>query len=345
MGAFRTLLGWARSVWGAIDHAASDIADVIEKLWHYITSVHDFFAWLAAVPTLDMFRGLVNFARDVGIAYTALLRMGQRTGTWIYNHWIMPWVRYLEKQLAALAAREARDVRMLVQDDIEGLRLAQAYTEKLTGIEHRLMLAAVAAEHAAMLTQLRALHQVIESEAATGYSGGQVRRLSTITGILDDIAARNPVIKTIIGTLVKDALDLAGVENPLARITIGLLIKEVTSKAGVDAAAGDLVSRLLGAAAGEGHPGTLHDVIHALDARLSAVEDQWAEFMTRGGPEVMQAGDDWKAVTGLAGDSAILATFGLAVADPTAWAAGISDTLGVLTADTIKAVSALLHHA
>jgi hypothetical protein len=166
-----------------------------------------------------------------------------------------------------------------------------------------------------------------------------------VTGILDDIGARNPAIKTIIGTLVKDTLDLAGVENPLARIALGLLLKEVIGKAGVDAAAADLVNRLLGALADEGHPQNLHDVIRALDARLSAVEDQWAEFMNHGGPEVMQAGDDWKAVTGVLGDGAVLATFALSVADPRAWATGISDTLGVVTADTIKAVSGLLRHA
>lgn len=345
MGFFNTLLGWAKSAWGALGTAAADVAGAIEKLWHYITSVHDFFAWLASSPSLDMFRGLVNFARDVGIGYTALLKLGQRTGPWIYGHWIMPWVRYLERQLAAQAAREARDVRMLIADDIEGLREAEAYTDHLVSIEHRLMLAAVLAEHAQMLAQIKALHQAIEAEAASGYSGGQGHRLGTITGILGDIAARNPAARAIVSTLIKDALDLAGVEDPLARIAIGLLLKEVTGKAGVDAAAGDLVSRLLGAAAAEGHPKNLHDVIRALDARLSSVEDQWAEFMRRGGPEVMQAGDDWKAVTGLAADSAILATFALSVADPRAWAAGISDTLGVVTADTITAVSALLRHA
>lgn len=342
---FNTLVGWAKSAWGALGTAVSDIPGAVEKLWHYITSVHDFFAWLASSPSLDLFRGLVNFARDTGLGYTALLKMGQRIGIWIFNHWIMPWVRYLEKQIAALAAKEQRDVRALIADDIEGLREAEAYTDKLTGIEHAAMLRNVAAEHAAMLAQIRALHQAVEAEAASGYSGGQAHRLSTIAGLLDDIAARNPVIKTIIGTLVKDALDLAGVENPLARIVLGLLLKEVIGKAGVDAAAGDLVSRLLGAAAAEGHPKSLHDVIHALDARLSAVEDQWASFMNHGGPEVMQAGDDWKSVTGLAGDAAVLATFALSVADPRAWATGISDTLGVATADTIKAVSALIRHA
>lgn len=344
MGFFSTLLSWAKSVWNALGTAAGDVTGALEKLWHYITSVHDFFAWLAGFPMLDLFRGLVNYARDIGIAYTALLKMAARIGAWINLHLILPWVRYLQRQIANLAAKETRDVRMLIADDIEGLRQAEAYTDHLTAIEHRAMLAAVAAEHAQMLAQIKALHQAIESEAASGYSGGQHDRISDIAGVLDDIAARNPAVRAIIGALVKDALDLVGVENPLARITIGLLLKQVITRTGVDAAAAGLVERLLGAAAAEGHPKTLHDVIRALDARLTAVEGQWAEFMKHGGPEIIQAGEDWKSITGLLGDGAILATFGLSVADPRAWATGISDTLGVVTADTIKAVSGLLRH-
>lgn len=345
MGFFDTLVGWAKDAWNAITGIPGDIAGLVEKLWHFINSVHDLFTWLANVPSLDLFKGLVNFARDVGIAYTALVNMGRRVGPWIWDHWIGPWVRYLERQIATLAAKEQRDVRMLIADDQEGLREAEAYTEKLTGIEHAAMLRDVAAARAYAAQLVKALHQAVEAEAASGYSGGQHTRITTITGLLGEIAARNPAVKALVSTLVKDALDLAGVENPLLRLAISLVLKEVISKTGVDAAIGDLVGSLLGSAAAEGHPKTLHDVIAALDRRLSAVEGQWAGFMADGGPEVIQAGRDWKSITGLAGDAAILATFGLAVTDPHAWATGISDTLGVVTGDTIKAVSALIRHA
>lgn len=345
MGFLRTVLGWAQGAWSALFGAGGNPVDALQKLWHFIGSVHDLFTWLAGGPALSLFGQLVRLVNIIDHAVAELVAMGRRIRGWILAHDILPWVRFLAAIIGRNALKEDADVRALYAEDARDLLISAAYTERLFQLEHRDMLADVAAARAYALQLDRALHQAIEAEAASGYGGGLHGRLGVIAGLLDDLATHNPVIKGLVGDLVKAVLDLAGVENPVARLALSLLLKEVIGKLGVDKVAGDLVGELVGAITGEAHPKTLHDVIAAIDKRLSVLEGQWAEFMKHGGPEVEQAGDDWKALTGVIADSAILATFALSVADPQAWATGVNDTLGVVTAESIRAVTALIHHA
>lgn len=345
MNFFKTLLGWAGQAWSALFGAGANPVDALTKLWHFIGSVHDLFTWLAGGPALALFRQLSNILAIIDPAYAALVAMARRIRAFILAHDILPWVRFLAAIIAANAAKEDADVRALYREDAKDLLLAAAYTERLFQLEHKDMLADVAAARAYALALDRALHQAIEAEAASGYGGGLHGRLSVVATLLDDLATRNPFIKGLIGDLVRAVLDLVGIENPVARLALSLLLKEVVGKLGVDKVAGDLVNDLVGAITGENHPKTLHDVIAAIDKRLGALEAQWAKFMQHGGPEVEQAGDDWKDITSVLVDSAILATFGLSVADPRAWATGMNDTLGVVTADTIRAVTDLIHRA
>lgn len=345
MGFFKTLLGWAGSAWAALFGAGSNPVDALQKLWHFIGSVHDLFTWFAGTPALRLFGQLTRLMTIIDPAFAALVAMARRIRGYIYAHDILPWVKFLAAIIAANSAKEDRDVKALYLQDANDLLAAAAYTERLFQLEHKDMLTAVAAARAYALKLDQALHQAVEAEAASGYATDLHNRLGVITTVLDDLAVRNPVIKGIIGDLVKAILDLIGVEDPLLRLALGVLLKDVIGKLGVDKVAGDLVNDLIGSITAENHPKTLHDVIAALARRTSALEKQWADFMQHGGPEVEQAGDDWKDLTSVITDGAILATFGLSVADPQAWASGVNDTLGVLTADTIKAVSNLIRHA
>lgn len=345
MGFLKTVLGWASGAWAALFGAGSDPVTALQRLWHFVGSVHDLFTWLAGGPALALFRQLARILAIVDPAFGAFVLMARRIGPWILAHYILPWVKFLAAIIAANAAKEHRDVLALQAEDARDLLLAAAYTEKLFQLEHRDMLAAVAAARAYALQLDKALHQAIEAEAASAYSTDLHDRLGTITTVLDDLATKNPVIRGLIGDLVKAILDLIGVEDPLLRLALGTLLRDVIGKLGVDKVAGDLVSELVGAITEENHPKTLHDVIAALARRTSALEAQWAKFMAHGGPEVEQAGDDWKELTSVVIDAAILGTFALSVADPQAWATGMNDTLGVLTADTIKAVTGLIHRA
>ena len=345
VGFLKTLIGWASGAWAALFGAGSNPVDALTKLWHFIGSVHDLFTWLAGGPALALFGQLVRLLQVIDHAYADVVAMGRRIRGWILAHDILPWVRFLAAIISRNAMREQADVAALYREDAKDLLLAAAYTERLFALEHRDMLAEVAAARAYALQLDKALHQAIEAEAASGYATDLHDRLGTIATLLDDIAAHNPVVKGLVGDLVKAVLDLIGVENPLARIALGVVLKEIIGRLGVDKIAGHLAADLIDSVTAENHPKTLHDVIAALARRTSKLEDQWAEFMKHGGADVEAAGDDWKAITGVIADGAILATFALSVADPQAWATGVSDTLGVVTAESIRAVTDLIHRA
>lgn len=345
MGFFKTLVSWASTAWTALFGAGTNPIDALQKLWHFIGSVHDLFTWLAGGPALSLFKQLASLIATIDPAYAAVVAMGRRIGAWIYAHDILPWVKFLSALIAANAAREHADVLALQAEDARDLLISAAYTERLFSLEHADMLADVAAARAYALQLDRALHQAIENEAASAYASDLHTRLGGIATLLDDIATHNPIVKGLVGDLVKAVLDLIGIENPLARIALGLVLKEVIGKLGVDKIAGALAADLIDSVAAENHPKNLHDVIAAITRRLAKLEGQWAQFMEHGGSDLEQEGDDLKSITSVIADSAILATFALSVADPQAWATGISDTLGVLTADTITAVHNLITHA
>lgn len=345
MNFIKTLIGVATGAWNSITGAVSNPVDALTKLWKFAGSVHDLFTWLAGGPALTLFRQLASLLATIDPAYAAVVAMGRRIGAWIYAHDILPWVRFLAAIIAANSAKEDRDVKALRAEDAKDLLLAAAYTERLFQLEHRDMLQDVSAARAYALKLDQALHQAVEAEAESGYSLGLPERLSVINTVLDDLSTRNPVIKGLIGDLVKAVLDLIGVENPVARLALGLVLKDVIGKLGVDRVAGDLVAELIDGITADNHPKNLHDVIAALGRRIGTLEHQWADFMKHGGPELEQEGDDLKDITSVITDAAILATFGLSVADPQAWATGINDTLGAASAEAIKAVSALIHHA
>ena len=185
----------------------------------------------------------------------------------------------------------------------------------------------------------------VQTEAATGYADGSTQRVSVITKITDELATRNPVIRGLVSDLVTVLLDLIGTENPLARIAIGLLLKEVIGKLGVDRVAGDLLGTLLGPLIADPRPRNLHDVTRDLARRVSALEGQWARYMEDGGPELDQAGREWKRYTSLATDAALLGFAALAVADPDRWASSVADTLGVAVNDTALGIAHLIRKA
>lgn len=345
MGLLGSLINWGKSAWSFITGQAGAIADGFSKLWHYITSVHNLLSWITGVPVLDTLSGLVNFARDLVSMNEAILAALARIATWILNHLIMPWVRKILLLIAQLRAKEAADVKMLVADDIEGLRLAEAYTEKLVGIERAARVADVKAARAYALALVRAVHQAIENEAASGYEVDQHERLSVVQRILDDLATRNPAVRGLVATLVRGVIDLAGIENPLARLALGVVLSRIVTQLGVDRAAGDLVSRLLGPLIADNHPKDLHDVIKDICDRLTGLEDQWADFMVHGGPGVMAAGDDWKRITGLVADGAMLVMFAQMTTDPTGWAREVASTLGAVANDAIIGTEQLIRRA
>lgn len=341
MGFLNDLKNWATDAFKAIFGGVSDVAGALTKLWHYITSVHNLLAWVQGVPVLSDLVNLVQFVSTEIKAYVSVYRALQRIPAWILAHLIMPWVRYLQGLINRLAAKEAADVRMLIADIIEALRIAEAYTDRQVGIERADRIKDVNAARAYALQLVTALHQAVEREASSGYLEDYAKRLGLIGKITDDLAVHNPVIRQLAGVFVRGVLDLAAVDDPVARFALGALLTQVVNRLGVDRVAGDLLGSLLGPLIGRGRPANLHDVMHDIDDRLSALEGNWAEFMADGGPEVEQAGQDWKDLTSPLTDAALLGFFALIVTDPRGAATATSDTIGTVIRDTIGQVHRL----
>ena len=196
-----------------------------------------------------------------------------------------------------------------------------------------------------MLKAVAACLATVQTEAASGYKAGNRQRVSAITRITDDLASRNPVLRDLLSRTVTALLDLLAIDDPLLRLALSVLLKQVISRLGVDRVAGDLLASLIGPLAAGRDPRNLHDVADDLAARVSALEGAWARYMADGGPELDQAGRQWKELASWEMDAALLAFFGLAVADPGAWARDVADTAGTLADDTIRAVSGLIRRA
>lgn len=194
------------------------------------------------------------------------------------------------------------------------------------------------AEHRAR-AEVRALHQVIEREAASGYSADDHTRVSLIIKLLEFAATRVPAVRTIVGDIATALLDLLTIDDPIARIGLGFLIKHVIDKLGIDKAVGALIDDLMAPFIGAPKPRNLHDVIMDISKRLGAMEGQWSTFMQDGGSQVEQAGKDWRNITSVAASLAIVGFTVQAVVDPQGWADEISGTVGVVANDlTLKAV-------
>lgn len=176
--------------------------------------------------------------------------------------------------------------------------------------------------------QDKALHQLIEREAASGYRAQYQGRLVAITGILAHLITRVPFLRNVLNKIIGGVIDLIGVEDPVARWVITVLMTRVVGRLGVDKAAGEFAQSLLTPILGQPKPRDIHDVINDMSARLNAMESQWARFFADGGSQVEQAGKEWQAVTGPLTDVALLAFFGAAVADPGVWAKDVQATIG-----------------
>lgn len=210
------------------------------------------------------------------------------------------------------------------------------------GIERVARIKADQAEHAAMLKAVAACLATVQQQAATAYNAGLHDRLGVVGGILEDIAGHTPIIKDAVELALKSLVDVENVDDPVLRYILNKAIDEIVNNAEVDRAAGNLAQSLLGPLLGQPKAKGLHDVVADISTRLGALEAQWATFMRDGGPEVEQAGSEWKAVTGIIVNAGFLGMTGLAMADPAAWAAGISDTIGTAGNDALGGIVDLI---
>jgi hypothetical protein len=187
---------------------------------------------------------------------------------------------------------------------------------------------AVGSAEARAKREVKALHGVIEREAASAYRVTNDARASLIVKLLDFAADRAPEIKAITKDIAGGILDLLEVDDPILRLGLGFLIKQVIDRLGIDKGVGALISDLIDPIIGDHKPTDLHGVVLDMTKRIGALEGQFATFFQDGGAQVEQAGDDWKNITSIEGQTAIAAFTTQAVLAPATWAAEIADTVG-----------------
>lgn len=345
MNIFSTLVGWAKSAWSALTGLPGDVGKAIAGAWHYITSVHNALSWITSNPVLGLAKGILQNLSVFHLAQIALHDALVQLARWVWIYWIHPAVTRLDRRITALAAWTAWQLLLLRALTLRLYALSLAYARQLTAIERAGRVKADKAEHAAMLAAVKAALATVQRQAASGYNAGLHDRLGTIGTLLNDLAGRTPAIRGAVSLLARAVIDLETIDNPIERAAIAKLLQEVIAKAGVDKVTGDLIGRLLGPLEGQPRARGLYDMAKDASDRLTALERQWADFMTEGGPEIEQAGREWKALTGVVTDAGLLAMFGLAVADPQAWATGVADTVGAAGNATLDEIVGLIRKA
>ena len=345
MGVLRTLGSWATSAWHAIFGAAADVTGALTRFYSWITSLHGLVSWLFSTPLLALLRAIAAHLPAVILALQAIRDVLARLGAWIWAHYVYPVEVILSGRIAQLRAWTQMQLATLTRMVWALYFSAENYTRLLVGTERAQRIQAVKAEHAAMLAQIRALHQAIEKEAASGYNSVSDARKSVLQRLLTDLTVRDPAVKGLVSDLVKIVVDIDTIDNPLIRYAASRLLSEIISHLGIDQAISSLIGRLLEPLTGNPRPGGVYDVDKDVAERLNALEAQWAEFEADGGPELDQAGRGWKDLTSLTVDAAILGFVGLAVNDPRAWATAVDDTIGIPAAAAMTGIVGLISKA
>lgn len=338
MNPIGTLIRWGKDALHAILGGASDITGVLRKVWGYVTNVHNVFAWLLGGPELRYILSALYHMSIVHLGVVAIRDTLRAIAGWIWATMVRPVRDALNRRISQLAAWIRAQLIILRALVITLYRASLAYTRQQVGIERSARIKAIQAEHAAMLKAVAACLATVQRQAAGGYNSVNRERLNLIARLLNDVADRQPEVKGLVTLLVKSVVDLETVDNPVLRFGISKLLTEIVGRLGVDRVTGDLIGRLLGPWTAGGRPGNLSAVERDVALRLNALEDQWAEFMAAGGPEVEQAGREWRDISGLVTDAAILGMFTLGVTDPAVFARGVADTIGIAGNDALDAI-------
>ena len=331
----------AAHVAGLMADTKASSTSVLGSIWHWVDGVANGISNLVTRPLPGGFRAIDHALENVHEGFTDFEQALERFHWWFHHVYIgiIPrWLHSLHTQTQGeIAALRRYLVRLIFVTTQTVLSIAMhavraERSERIRAVAH--------AEHKAR-AEVKALHGVIEREAASGYSADNHERASLIIRLLDFAVARNPELRAITGDIASGILDLLTVDDPVLRITLGFLIQHVIDKLGVDKALGVLIGDLAAPILGRPLPRDLHNVIADISARLDTSEQQWAQFMQDGGSQVEQAGKDWRNITSIAGNLAILAFTVQAVADPAGWAGEIQGTIGVAAADIADRAAAL----
>lgn len=327
MGLITTLVNIAKGAWNFITGLPGDVADAYHALWSFIRQVQQLLDYVLSHPLSELLDALAAFAAVVTGNHDALIAAIERIDPWIVRHRVIPlrvqvlhWFAQLRARIAYLFAQAYEYINLKFRE-------AEQYTRTLVDAEHKSMLQHfTAAEHYAYLQAL-ARYQAVEREASDPYNARLKDRLGIAGKLADEIVTRNPAVSSLVKAITAGLVDLLGVEDPLARLALGFVIKHLVDDLSVDKPIAALLSDLLGPILGQPRSRGVADTVGDLADRLAAVEGWQATFMADGGPEILQAGGDWKDLTSLLTDAALLAFTAETIAADGAAAAEVSRIL------------------
>lgn len=290
----------------------------------YLDSVSQATDYMLTHPISDMANALSAFAGLVTGNGNATRDAVSRMMGWAISNPIASLKTWVIKQVAALAQQIQRNYDFLIKLIFKSNETTWAHFTKADKSEryHRILGDKRAEIYA--LRHVRALHSLIEREAAGAYRAGYQGRIGDISKVAEYLAEHNPIVKRLVADLISGALDLASVDDPIARLALSFAAKHIIERLGVDKIAGRALSDLLAPLLGDPRPHSLPAVITDISARLGALEGQQAQFWTDGGAEVEQAGEQWSAITSPLVDAALIGWMAQAVTDPQRWARELS---------------------
>jgi hypothetical protein len=345
MSTASTVRAWAESVRQrlAAEHAnpngsSSGLAGWLNSLLNHLN--HNVLS-----PISAFVRTLVDWSHTSLYWQTHLRRAIGNLTAWFLNgqlKWLKGYINIKANRLHADILKARAYAEQLA---VMALRLANAYTDRRVSIERAWRLRGDKYLFSEIRTLVKWLHQNIEREAISGYQLGAKDRASVITRVAELIARFAPETRFLVRQVVRGILDLLEVDNPILRIALGFVLRHIVDRLGLEKPIGQLLGRLMGSALATGKPKGLHDVVYDITSRLTALEGQWAQFMADGGAEILQAGEEWQAITTLGTDAALLAVVGLMATKPHAFARDLSNTAGVVINDAIGAITHLIEKA
>jgi hypothetical protein len=338
----KSMLHYAQGAWSFIFGAATDPVKALESLWKFAGSIHQLFSHLFAnVSRLLHWRHL-SLSALMLTAISDILDALERVKKWVWSHQVNPVRRHLINRIGRLYHWTAHNLFLLRKYDIRLFFAALGYAYRLVKHERAMRIKAVSAARKYTVTLVKASLRTVDTEAAAGYNSGLQARKSLINTIADDIVNNSPLVKGLVKDLIAALEDFLAVDNPVARLALQFALSKVIDNAAVDKVTGSLLKMLISDLTGEHKAETLHDVTKDVSARLTGLEQRWAEFAADGGSEIEKAGEEWKKLGSLPVDLAIVAFLADMVADPAGWARGVNDTAGAVINGAVGAVSAVI---
>lgn len=326
MSIWDTLSGWARDLadqfGGAVNGFSNSMGTLAGWLNSFVNSSIQFFTH----PVADVETAAAAEAGFITRVLNSIFGLIRRQEQFIVQQDLQPFESWVKRMFAAedtyIQSNFTTLWRMIINTNEQTVNWAQQQFSN----ERAARILGDARSEAYTRARVQWALGLIQKSAASGYAATLKGRQDVLVRLADDIVTRDPLIRGLVSDVIKGILDLATVEDPILRIGLGFILREIINRLGIDKAMGELLDALLADILGHKQPDNLHDVIMSIGNRLNALEGQWQQFMEDGGPEILQAGKEWKAITSLLADAGLAAFFGAMVADPRAWANDITAT-------------------